>query len=75
MDEQERPAPFPEDTLQGGLETNLRFASGTQGAFKLSPWLGVTTPGVLWKMKVDTQVWPFSWSDILQVFVGAQAEF
>jgi len=64
-----------QDALQGGLESNLRFASGTQGAFKLSPWLGVTTPGVLWKLKVDTQVWPFSWSDIVQVFVGAQAEF
>jgi hypothetical protein len=64
-----------QDTLQGGLESNLRFTSGTQGAFKLSPWLGVTTPGVLWKLKVDTQVWPFNWSDVLQVFVGAQAEF
>lgn len=64
-----------EDTLQGGLETNLSFKSGTQGAFKLSPWIGVTTPGVLWKVKVDSQVWPFSWSDVLQVFVGAQAQF
>lgn len=64
-----------QDTLQGGLESNLRFESGTQGAFKLSPWLGVTTPGVLWKVKIDSQVWPFSWSDIVQVFVGAQAQF
>jgi hypothetical protein len=64
-----------QDTLQGGLESNLRFESGTQGAFKLSPWLGVTTPGVLWKVKVDSQVWPFSWSDIVQVFLGAQAQF
>ena len=64
-----------QDTLQGGLESNLQFLSGTQGTFKLSPWLGVTTPGVLWKLQVDTQVWPFSWSDLLQVFLGAQAEF
>ena len=64
-----------QDTLQGGLESNLRFESGTQGVFKLSPWLGVTTPGVLWKVKVDTQVLPFNWSDIVQVFVSAQAQF
>ncbi|HTO21368.1 MAG TPA: hypothetical protein VMQ10_02735 [Spirochaetia bacterium] len=63
-----------QDSLQGGLESNLRFQSGTQGAFKLSPWLGVTTPGVLWKLKVDSQVWPFDWASIVQVFVGAQAQ-
>jgi hypothetical protein len=63
------------DAFQGGLETNFRFESATQGALKLSPWLGVSTPGVLWKLRVNTTVWPFSWSDILEVFVGAQAEF
>jgi hypothetical protein len=63
------------DALQGGFETNFRFQSATQGALKLSPWLGVGTPGVLWKLKVNTTVWPFTWSDVLEVFVGAQAEF
>jgi hypothetical protein len=63
------------DTLQGGLETNFRFQSATQGAFKFSPWLGISTPGVLWKVKVNTKVWPFSYSDLIEVFVGAQAEF
>jgi hypothetical protein len=64
-----------QDMLQGGLETNLRFMSGTQGSLSLAPWLGITTPGVLWKLRFDSQVWPFSWSDIVQVFVGAQAQF
>ena len=63
-----------QDSLQGGLESNLRFLSGTQGAFTLSPWLGVSTPGVLWKLKVASQVWPFDWAAIVQVFVGAQAQ-
>ena len=63
------------DTLQGGLENNFRFQSATQGEFKLSPWLGVSTPGVLWKVKVDAKLWPFSYSDLFAVFVGAQAEF
>jgi len=63
------------DMLQGGLETNLRFMSGTQGSLSLAPWLGITTPGVLWKLRFVSQIWPFSWSDIAQVFVGAQAQF
>jgi hypothetical protein len=63
------------DPLQGGFETNFQFQSATQGALKLSPWLGLSTPGVLWKLKVNTTVWPFNWSDIFEVFVGAQAEF
>jgi hypothetical protein len=63
------------DPLQGGLETNFRFESATQGALKFSPWLGISTPGVLWKVKLNTKVWPFSYSDLIEVFVGAQAEF
>jgi len=63
------------DAFQGGFETNFGFQSATQGALKLSPWLGVSTPGVLWKLKVNTNVWPFSYSDLVEIFVGAQAEF
>ena len=63
------------DPLQGGLESNFSFQAATQGAFKLSPWLGISTPGVLWKVKVNTKVWPFSFSDFIEIFVGAQAEF
>ncbi|MGA2641430.1 MAG: hypothetical protein ABSG21_11095 [Spirochaetia bacterium] len=63
------------DTLQGGLESNFRFESATQGAFKLSPWLGINTPGVLWKVKVDGKIWPLDYSDLVEVFVGAQAQF
>lgn len=64
-----------QDTLQGGFETNLRFLSGTQGSLSLAPWLGITTPGVLWKLRFSSQVWPFNWTDVFQVFVGAQAQF
>jgi hypothetical protein len=63
------------DPFQGGLESNFRFESATQGAFKISPWLGISTPGVLWKLKVNTQLWPFSYSNLIEVFVGAQAQF
>ena len=63
------------DTLQGGVENNFRFQSGTQAAYKLSPWLGISTPGVLWKVKVDAKLWPLDYSDLVEVFVGAQAQF
>lgn len=63
------------DALQGGYETNFRFQSGTQGALKLSPWLGVSTPGVSWKLKVNAKVWPFDYADLIEIFVGAQAQF
>jgi len=63
------------DPFQGGLESNFSFQSATQGAFKLSPWLGISTTGVLWKVRVNTKVWPFSYSDFFEIFVGAQAEF
>ena len=59
------------DPLQGGLETNFSFQSATEGAFKLSPWLGISTPGVLWKVKVNTKVWPFSFSDFIESIRGS----
>jgi hypothetical protein len=30
---------------------------------------------VLWKLKVNTKIWPFAVSDLIEVFVGAQAQF
>ena len=62
-------------TLQGGLESNFRFQS-TAGdmTFKVSPWVGFSTPGVLWTVKVNTKLWPFKLTDMLDGFVGVQAE-
>lgn len=42
--------------------------------FKVSPWVGFSTPGVQWTVKVNTKLWPFKLSDMLDGFVGVQAE-
>ena len=62
-------------TLQGGAEGNFRFQSSSgEMTVKVSPWVGFSTPGVLWTVKVNTKLWPFSFSDILDGFVGVRAE-
>jgi hypothetical protein len=63
------------DSPQVGLENNFNFQSGGQTAYKLSPWFGVNTPGVLWKVKVNANLYPLDFSDLVEVFVGAQAQF
>jgi hypothetical protein len=62
--------------FQGGAEANFRFqyAAGTF-ALKVSPWIGFSTPGVLWTLKVNAKLWPFSLADMLDGFVGVRAEF
>jgi len=62
-------------TLQGGLEGNFRFQSSAGSMIvKVSPWIGFSTPGVQWTVKVNTKLWPFSLSDIVDGFVGVRAE-
>jgi hypothetical protein len=62
-------------TLQGGVEGNFRFQSSAgEMTVKVSPWVGFSTPGVQWTVKVNTKLWPFKWSDMLDGFVGVRAE-
>ncbi len=62
-------------TLQGGMEGNFRFqSSGGDMTVKISPWVGFSTPGVQWTVKVNTKFWPFNWSDMFDGFVGVRAE-
>ncbi|HEY9592888.1 MAG TPA: hypothetical protein VHE79_00325, partial [Spirochaetia bacterium] len=62
--------------LRGGLEENFKFQSSTGVfQFKISPWIGFTTQGVLWTVKVNAKLWPFSLTDMVDAFVGIQAEF
>jgi len=60
----------------GGLEGNLDFDS-TSGvfAFVLAPYLSFATPGAVWKIKVDTKLWPFDATDLFEGFVGIRASF
>jgi hypothetical protein len=62
-------------SLQGGLENNFRFqSSGGDMIVKVSPWVGFSTPGVQWTLKVNAKLWPFKLGDMLDAFVGVQAE-
>ena len=62
-------------SFQGGLEGNFRFQSSA-GTFTVtaSPWVGFATPGVLWNVKINANLWPFSLSTLLDAFVGVRAE-
>ena len=60
----------------GGLEGNLGFDS-TSGSFdlKVAPYVSFTTPGAIWKIKVDTKLVPFDPADVIEVFVGIRSNF
>ena len=63
-------------TLEGGLESKVSFqSSGGQLAARVSPWLGVTTPGILWTFKVTANLIPFDYATMFEAFVGVRAEF
>lgn len=66
--------------LSGGIEANLVFrsassAAGQQLAVKASPYLSFVTPGVLWDVKVNANLFPFSLATLVDVFLGIRAEF
>jgi hypothetical protein len=62
-------------SIEGGLEGALKFKSSEESfTVAASPWLGFTTPGILWKVKVNAKLWPFSLADMFDVFVGVRAE-
>ena len=64
------------DTVQGGVEGNVQFqAASGQFTVKASPWVGFATQGVLWTAKVSAKLLPFDPTDLLEAFVGVQAEF
>jgi hypothetical protein len=60
----------------GGLEGNLDFDSNSGTfLFKLAPYISFTTPGAVWKIKVNTKLLPFDTSDMFEGFVGVRASF
>jgi hypothetical protein len=62
-------------SFQGGAEGNFQFHSYS-GIFSLkaSPWIGFTTPGIVWTVKVNFNLWPFVASSLVDLFVGVRAE-
>ena len=57
----------------GGIEGNLSF--GSQIKVVISPYFTFITPGVLWKFKVNATLWPYSLTELIETYIGIQAEF
>ena len=62
-------------SFRAGLEGNFTIQSST-GDFEVNaaPYVGFTTPGVLWTVRINTKVWPFVLADMFEGFVGLRAE-
>jgi hypothetical protein len=62
-------------TFQGGAEGNFQFQAYVGGfALRVSPWIGFTTPGITWTLKVNANLWPFNLNSLVDGFIGVQAE-
>jgi hypothetical protein len=62
-------------SFQGGVEENFRFRSyNGEFALRVSPWIGFTTPGIMWTFKVNANLQPFNLNGLVDGFVGVQAE-
>ena len=67
-----------ESQFYGGLEAGLTFRTATpEDPFKtvLSPYITVNTPGVEWKFKIRSTVFPLSPDTLFEAFIGVRAEF
>ena len=63
--------------LMGGLENNLAFKDKNfqDLEIKISPYLSIVSPGVLWQLKINWKVVPFTLDEMIEGFIGITAEF
>jgi hypothetical protein len=62
-------------SFQGGMEGNFQFHSYSgEFALRASPWIGFTTPGITWTLRINANLWPFNPNSLVDGFVGVQAE-
>jgi hypothetical protein len=66
--------------INGGIEANLVFSNdevtgGQELGVKVSPYASLATPGVLWDLKVNANVFPFDLGSLIDVFLGIRAVF
>ncbi len=65
------------DPTTGGFETELDYSTvgSSQISTYVSPYLRVVASGIIWRMKVNLKVFPFSTSDLVEAFFGVQTQF
>ena len=69
-----------EDSLvSGGIEGNFVYQteSSSDTTAKVTPYIQLSTPGVLYKAQLNTKVWPdlSDLSDTFEVFLSINAAF
>lgn len=71
----------PASKVSGGLESNFSYQTESGGTamsefrIRISPYLQLFSSGVIWEIRVNTKLWPYSYSDLIECFLSAKAEF
>lgn len=65
-------------SIRGGIEGNFKFQSSSTTSTGIlqtviSPYVSFATPGVVWTVKTDLKLFPFSFSTLFDAFLGIQA--
>jgi hypothetical protein len=42
---------------------------------KISPYITIVSPGVLWQLKINWKIVPFTIDEMIEGFIGITAEF
>jgi hypothetical protein len=66
------------NTVSGGLENGIRLrpsSSGDQLSVTVSPFLSLSSSGVIWDFKTDFNLFPFDPNDLFQAYVGIRTQF
>jgi hypothetical protein len=67
--------------LAGGLESNFVYQTEKAGALvnefriKITPYVQFLSPGVVWEVRMNTNVWPFDAGQLLELLLVVKAEF
>jgi hypothetical protein len=61
----------------GGIEAKLSLSTTAAEQFRavIAPYFSTITSGVIWDIKVNTQVFPWDVAEMFEMFVGVRAEF
>jgi hypothetical protein len=63
--------------VRGGLDTGAEYRPNADQQLRVtvSPFLSLTTAGVVWDFTIQTQVYPIKLDDLVEGFVGIQTSF
>ncbi len=65
-------------TFSGGLEGSVTFDSSAPSnkfGVKVSPYISAITSGVIWNIMLNTELFPYSLTDMFEGIISVKAEF